>query len=167
MSEYKFNVNGDPYEVKIDGIENGVANVTVNGKALKIDIESCGFSQINAAFPIQVSGQAPRPAAAPRSTAAPVAAAAAAAAPAPSPAPAAKPAADVQGTKVESPLPGVIKSVSIKPGDKVQENQIIITLEAMKMETEICAECSGTILSVNVTVGQSVMEGQVLAVIGQ
>ena len=167
MSEYKFNVNGDPYEVKIDGIENGVANVTVNGKALKIDIESCGFSQINAAFPIQVSGQAPRPAAAPRSTAAPVAAAAAAAAPAPSPAPAAKPAADVQGTKVESPLPGVIKSVSIKPGDKVQENQIIITLEAMKMENEICAECSGTILSVNVTVGQSVMEGQVLAVIGQ
>ena len=160
-------MNGDPYEVKIDGIENGVANVTVNGKALKIDIESCGFSQINAAFPIQVSGQAPRPAAAPRSTAAPVAAAAAAAAPAPSPAPAAKPAADVQGTKVESPLPGVIKSVSIKPGDKVQENQIIITLEAMKMENEICAECSGTILSVNVTVGQSVMEGQVLAVIGQ
>ena len=158
MSEYKFNVNGDPYEVKIDGIENGVANVTVNGKALKIDIESCGFSQINAAFPIQVSGQATRPTAvAPKS----------AAAPAPAPAPAAKPATDVQGTKVESPLPGVIKSVSIKPGDKVQENQVIITLEAMKMENEICAECSGTILSVNVTVGQSVMEGQVLAVIGQ
>lgn len=164
MSEYKFNVNGDPYEVKIDGIENGIANVSVNGKALKIDIESCGFSQINAAFPIQVSGQAQKPVAAP--AAKPVAKPAPAAAPAAAPAPAAKPAADVQGTKVESPLPGVIKSVSIKPGDKVQENQVIITLEAMKMENEICAECSGTILSVNVTVGQSVMEGQVLVVIG-
>ena len=45
MSEYKFNVNGDPYEVKIDGIENGIANVSVNGKALKIDIESCGSAR--------------------------------------------------------------------------------------------------------------------------
>ena len=164
MSEYKFNVNGDPYEVKIDGIENGVANVSVNGKALKIDIESCGFSQINAAFPIQVSGQAQKPAAAP--VAKPVAKPAPAAAPAAAPAPAAPSAANVQGTKVESPLPGVIKSISVKPGDKVQENQIIMTLEAMKMENEICAECTGTILAVNVAVGQSVMEGQILVVIG-
>ena len=164
MSEYKFNVNGDPYEVKIDGIENGVANVSVNGKALKIDIESCGFSQINAAFPIQVSGQAQKPAAAP--VAKSVAKPAPTAAPAAAPAPVAAPAADVQGTKVESPLPGVIKSISVKPGDKVQENQMIITLEAMKMENEICAECSGTVLAVNVAVGQSVMEGQVLVVIG-
>ena len=164
MSEYKFNVNGDPYEVKIDGIENGVANVSVNGKALKIDIESCGFSQINAAFPIQVSGQAQKPAAAP--VAKPVAKPAPAAAPAAAPAPVSSPAADVQGTQVESPLPGVIRSISVKPGDKVQENQMIITLEAMKMENEICAECSGTVLAVNVAVGQSVMEGQVLVVIG-
>lgn len=164
MSEYKFNVNGDPYEVKIDGIENGVANVSVNGKALKIDIESCGFSQINAAFPIQVSGQTQKPSVAPVSK--PAAKPAPAAAPAAAPAPVASPAADVQGTKVESPLPGVIRSISVKPGDKVQENQIIITLEAMKMENEICAECSGTVLAVNVAVGQSVMEGQVLAVIG-
>lgn len=164
MSQYKFNVNGDPYEVKIDGIENGIANVNVNGKALKIDIESCGFSQINAAFPIQVSGQAQRPVAAP--VAKPAAKSAAAPVAAPAPAPAAQSAANVQGTKVESPLPGVIKSVTVKTGDKVQENQVIMTLEAMKMENEICAECSGTILAVNVAVGQSVMEGQVLVVIG-
>ena len=81
MSEYKFNVNGDPYEVKIDGIENGIASVSVNGKALKIDIENCGFSQINAAFPIQVSGQAQNRVAAP--AAKPVAKPAAAPAPAP------------------------------------------------------------------------------------
>lgn len=164
MSEYKFNVNGDPYEVKIDGIENGIASVSVNGKALKIDIENCGFSQINAAFPIQVSGQSQNRVAAPKSSTAPVAKPASA--PAAAPAPVAAPATDVQGTKVESPLPGVIKSISVKPGDKVQENQVIITLEAMKMENEICAECSGTILAVNVAVGQSVMEGQVLVVIG-
>ena len=166
MSQYKFNVNGDQYEVKIDGIENGIANVNVNGKALKIDIESCGFSQINAAFPIQVSGQAQRPAAAPVAKPAAKSAAAPVAAPAPAPAPAAQSAANVQGTKVESPLPGVIKSLTVKTGDKVQENQVIMTLEAMKMENEICAECSGTILAVNVAVGQSVMEGQVLVVIG-
>ena len=166
MSEYKFKVNGDPYEVKIDGIENGVASVSVNGKALKIDIESCGFSQINAAFPIQVSGQAQKPVAAPKSSAAPAAKPASEPAAAPAPAPAPAPAAGVQGTNVESPLPGVIKSISIKTGDKVQENQTIITLEAMKMENEICAECSGTVLAVNVAVGQSVMEGQVLVVIG-
>ena len=162
MSEYKFKVNGDPYEVKIDGIENGIASVSVNGKALKIDIESCGFSQINAAFPIQVSGQAQSKVAAPAAKPA----AAPAPAPAAAPAPVAQSATDVQGTKVESPLPGVIKSVSVKAGDKVQENQVIMTLEAMKMENEICAECSGTILAVNVAVGQSVMEGQVLVVIG-
>ena len=157
MSEYKFNVNGDPYEVKIDGIENGVANVSVNGKALKIDIESCGFSQINAAFPIQVSGQAQKPAAAP--VAKPVAKPAPAAAPAAAPAPVASPAANVQGTKVESPLPGVIKSISVKPGDKVQENQMIITLEAMKMENEILSEFDGTVAAIHVSKGDSVLEG--------
>ena len=90
---------------------------------------------------------------------APAAAPVAAAAPAPAAAP-----AGVQGSvKVESPMPGKILAVKKSVGDTVKSGDVILILEAMKMENEIVAPQDGTVASINVSVGDSVESGATLA----
>lgn len=90
------------------------------------------------------------------------------AAPAKKAAPAAAPAASAPagGETVKSPMPGTILSVNVAEGDTVKKGQVLMILEAMKMENEIMSPCDGTVLSVNVTKGASVETGAVLCVIG-
>lgn len=94
-------------------------------------------------------------------TGAPAAPAAPAAAPA---APAAAPAAG--GEKVTSPMPGTILSVNVAAGDTVKRGQVLMILEAMKMENEIMCPCDGTVTSVSVTKGTAVESGTLLCTIG-
>ncbi len=120
-------------------------NVTVNGTAYEVTLEAVDASEVKAA---------PAPAAAPAPTAAP--------------APAAAPAAPVSGGKetVSSPMPGNILAVNVTNGAAVKKGDVLMILEAMKMENEIMSPCDGTVLSVNVTKGASVETGAVLCVIG-
>lgn len=60
---------------------------------------------------------------------------------------------------VESPMPGNIMSISIKEGDKVEKGQVVLILEAMKMENDIIVESSGTVSKILVEVGSSVQAG--------
>ena len=85
--------------------------------------------------------------------------------PAPQAAPkAAAPASGAQGsTKVNAPMPGKILNIKANAGQAVKKGEVILILEAMKMENEIVAPSDGTVASVNVTVGQSVEAGDVLA----
>ena len=85
-----------------------------------------------------------------------------AAAPAPKaePAPAA-PVSSGEGETVSSPMPGNILSVNVKAGDAVKKGDVLLILEAMKMENEIVAPCDGTVKSV-VASGISVETGAVL-----
>ena len=89
------------------------------------------------------------------------------AAPAAAPAPAAKPvsAGPVSGTKVTAPMPGMIKSLSLPEGSAVKEGDVILVLEAMKMDNDITAPCSGTI-SYKTANGSNVDTGDLMAVIG-
>ena len=105
------------------------------------------------AAPKAVAAPAPKPAPAP----------AAAPAPAPKPAPAAAP---VGGNKVTSPLPGSVISVAVTEGQAVKKGDLLLTLESMKMENPVLADCDGTITKVAVTAGQSVMQEDLLVVIG-
>lgn len=88
----------------------------------------------------------------------------AAAAPAPKAAPAAAPkaAAPAGGQAINAPMPGTILSVNVKPGQAVKKGDVLVMLEAMKMENEIMAPADGTVGAVNVTKGQSVQSGDVL-----
>ena len=86
--------------------------------------------------------------------------AAAAAAPAPSPA-----AAPAGGEQVTSPMPGTILSINVAAGDTVKRGQVLMILEAMKMENEIMCPCDGKIASVNTSKGASVESGTLLCVI--
>jgi biotin carboxyl carrier protein len=59
-------------------------------------------------------------------------------------------------------MPGTINAVKVKVGDSVSKGQVLVVLEAMKMENEIMAETDGTVASVAVSQGQTVNTGDVL-----
>ena len=83
------------------------------------------------------------------------------------PAPAATPAMTVSGGEaVNAPMPGNILAVNVKVGDTVKKGDVLMILEAMKMENEIMAPCDGTVASVGVNVGATVETGATLCVLG-
>ena len=78
---------------------------------------------------------------------------------------ASKPAVDVQARPVNAPLAGNIIKIAVNVGDEVQEGDVLLLLEAMKMETQISAPCSGTVTSIDVKTGDSVVVGKTLLAI--
>jgi biotin carboxyl carrier protein len=72
---------------------------------------------------------------------------------------------EIMGTPVTVPMVGKIVSVSVKVGDKVQENDQIAVLEAMKMEMPVVAPVGGTVKEIHIAAGQEVEAEQTLAVI--
>ena len=140
MKTYKFRINGNEYNVKINSVEGNLADVTVNGAAYKVEMEN-----------VPATPAAPAATANPAAQARQDAPAAAPAKPAPAPAGA--------GKAITSPLPGVIIEVSVKEGQAVKAGQKVAVIEAMKMENEIQASSDGTVTAVLVNKGDSVLEG--------
>ena len=76
---------------------------------------------------------------------------------------AAAPAGAQGGVKVNAPMPGKILGIKASAGQAVKKGQVLLVLEAMKMENEIVAPQDGTVASINVTVGEQVEAGAVIA----
>ena len=74
-------------------------------------------------------------------------------------------AAPAGGEQVTSPMPGTILAVNVAAGDAVKRGQVLMILEAMKMENEIMCPCDGKVVSVNTSKGASVESGTLLCVI--
>ncbi len=70
----------------------------------------------------------------------------------------------IEGEKISSPMPGTILNINVNAGDVVKEGQILMILEALKMENEIMAPRDGKIASVHVAKGASVESGTLLCV---
>lgn len=123
--------------------------VNVNGNRYEIEVEEVSAEEAKKAAPARPAAPAPAPA------------------PTPAPAPAAPvvSAPPAGGVKVEAPMPGNILDVKVKAGDRVKEGDIIVILEAMKMENEILAPCGGTVADIRVQKGSSVDSGALIAVI--
>ena len=117
--------------------------ITVNGTAYEVEVEDMGGA----------AATAPK-AAAPKAAPAPKAAA---------PAPAAKPVAAGSAT-ISAPMPGKVLEVKVKAGDAVKSGDVLMILEAMKMQNEIMAPADGTISDVRVSAGQTVGTGDVMIV---
>ena len=79
---------------------------------------------------------------------------------------AAAPAAPAGGEKITAPMPGTILTVNVTSGSTVKKGDVLMILEAMKMENEIMAPCDGTVTSVSVTKGAAVESGTLLCTIG-
>lgn len=120
--------------------------VNVNGTEYQITLEVVDAAEVKAAADAPAAAPAPAPAA-------PAAAA-----------PAAAPAA-AGGETISAPMPGTILSVNVQNGAAVKKGDVLMVLEAMKMENEIMSPCDGTVASVNVQKGATVETGATLCVI--
>jgi len=122
--------------------------ITVNGQTYEVEIEEIGGT-VSQTAPAQVKPPAASEIKEPK----------------PQPKPEAKP--KTSGTagnnKITAPMPGTIMSIKKKPGDKIQKGDVIMILEAMKMENEIVAPEGGTITSIDTSEGASVNTGDILA----
>ncbi len=123
--------------------------VTVNGQTYEVEVEEIDAGEVRPAPAEEVKRvvpeEAPKPAA---------------------PAKRGDVAVPEGGEVVKAPLPGVVVDVKVAPGQRVQAGDVLVVLEAMKMENEIPSPVAGTVTEVAVSKGQSVNVDDVLVVIG-
>ena len=143
--KYVATINGKKYEVEVEKLE-AYKSLDRNGVAAP------AAPVLPASAPVQRPA-APAPA--------PVAAAPAPA-PAPAAAPAPKAAAPAGATTVEAPMPGKILNIKVSEGQAVNFGEVVVIMEAMKMETEIVAPADGTVSKILVKAGDSVDTGAAL-----
>ena len=124
--------------------------VNVNGVAYNVEVAEEGVVAVAAPAAAPVAAAAPAPVAA---APAPVAAAPA-------------PVAAAGDTTMTAPMPGSVSKIVAKEGQTVKKGDVIIMLEAMKMQNEMASPVAGTVKSINVSVGESVKPGQIMAIIG-
>ncbi|MDE6181046.1 MAG: biotin/lipoyl-binding protein, partial [Phocaeicola sp.] len=128
MKEYKYKINGNVYKVTIGNIEDNIAHVEVNGTPYNVEMEKAPKATV-------------KPVVRPVSTT-----------PAPVPTPVSRPAMAASKSGVKSPLPGVILDIKVNVGDTVKKGQVVVILEAMKMENDIESEISGVVKRVLVDI---------------
>lgn len=157
MGKYNFRINGHDYQVDVNSVEGGIADVTVNGTDYKVELADAVPAPAQQAIrPAPQTVSTGTPAVTPQATAPAPQAAQTATASAP----------QGKGEVVTAPLPGVILDIKVKVGDAVKAGQTVAVLEAMKMENEIESTASGTVTAVNAGKGDSVLEGAAIITIG-
>jgi biotin carboxyl carrier protein len=134
MKKYKFNIAGNEYNVEILSFEDNVAEIEVNGTQYFVELEK---EVQRPKTPKLVQSNTPPPKEI-------------------------KPLASTGVSLVKAPLPGTVLQVMVKVGDSVKKEQILMVMEAMKMENNILAEKDGTVKTIKVSVNDSVLQGDVL-----
>lgn len=146
MKNFKFTINGNEYEAEINGIEENIAEVSVNGVLYTVEIDR----KIHPSKTPKLV----RTMAVPSTDSHP------------STSKTASPLAPKGAGNIKSPLPGVILDIYVREGDNVKIGQKLLMLEAMKMENNINADKEGRVATIKVSKGDSVMEGDILIIIG-
>lgn len=121
--------------------------ITIEGKQYEVGVEEIGVSSQT---PVQVAPVVTEVKPAPVASA---------------PASAPKASVPTSGTKMEAPMPGMIKAYKVAEGAQVKEGDVVLVLEAMKMDNDMTAPCDG-VISFKVAVGSNVDTGDCMAIIG-
>lgn len=135
MKKYKFSIRGTEYEAEILKFEGTKLDIDINGTVYNVEIER---EQKVTKTPTIVRRDLPT-----------------------EPAPVVSSSAVLK--KIIAPLPGNILKISVKVNDVVKKGDLILVMEAMKMENNILAEEEGTIRSLKVIEGGTVLQGDVIA----
>ena len=112
MKIYKYKINGNDYKVAVGDIENNIAQIEVNGVPYKVELEEKKAPTVKSV----------RPVAAPRTESGQKIIS--------------KPVVPTTASTIKSPLPGVIVDIKVKVGDTLKSDDVVVILEAMKMENE-------------------------------
>lgn len=135
MKEFSFKINGNAYQVHIHSVEDDKAEVEVNGTRYDVQLEQ---KVKTSKTPKLVRGKTPKHRGQHQSL------------------------TSQKVATVVAPLPGTITELKVKEGDTVEKEQLLMLMEAMKMENRVLAESAGTIKSIKVSEGENVLQGQVL-----
>jgi len=139
MKKYKLIINGEKYEAKILSYKGNEAKVNVNGIDYIIEVEQ---ENIHLAPPVIKTSKSYL-----------------------NPEKVSSSGSKTKSGQLIAPIPGVVIEVHKKAGDNVEAGDVLITLEAMKMESELVSPVSGKIQEINVEKGNTVLEGDLLIVI--
>lgn len=149
MDSYSFNINNNPYEVKIISIKGNLALVEVNGIVYRVDIADIADFELPlvtrspaGSLPIRQSSQGKA-----ASSSQPKLA---------------SPAVDAGPNTITAPMPGQVLKILVEKGKQVQVGDVVVIIEAMKMENEIRANIAGAVADIHVEEGKNVAEGAVL-----
>lgn len=134
MRKFKFTIRGNEYEVQINSFEDNIAEIDVNGSIYQVELDE----QVKTTKTPKLVRS--KPVATTETAPKPV----------------------TSLSKVEAPLPGSIFKINVKEGDEVKKGQVIMIMEAMKMENNILSEKDGVISKIHVSEGASVLQGDVL-----
>ncbi len=141
MKKYKFTINGNDYEVHIRDIEDNIAEVDVNGTHYEVvvhnEIKTTKTPRLVRKPVEKLPGEGQI-----------------------------KKKATTGKHEVTAPLPGTILKLNVSVGDVVAEGQILLVMEAMKMENNVQTSRGGEIVSIKVKAGDAVQQDDVLLEIG-
>lgn len=136
MKKFDFTINGNRYAVDIKDIEDNIAQVEVNGTIYEVEIHrEVKQSKTPRLMRPAVKHSYGEEAFKKKEGVTPV---------------------------VKAPLPGSVLRINVKEGDEVNRGDILLVMEAMKMENNIYSELKGRIKSIKVQPGQSVLQGDIL-----
>ncbi len=136
MKNFKFTISGNTYEVEIKNFEGTMADIEVNGTLYSVEVHR---EVKKTKTPTLVRAELP---------------------------PSNKEKIEKRGKglpePVTAPLPGSIVEIMVRPGDVIKKGQVLLVMEAMKMENRIRAEKDGVVENVKVTKGENVLQGDIL-----
>lgn len=135
MKKFKFVINGNKYEVKVEELVKNTAEVVVNGTHFTVELDQEQKKTTVVAPPLRRSSKSASVATAPSPTSTNV---------------------------IKAQLPGSIMKIMVKEGQEVKIGDVLLTMESMKMENNILSECAGVVKSIFVQTSNSVMQGDKL-----
>lgn len=135
MNTFKFTINGSDYQVEIGKIENNIATIEVNGTPYEVELHREVRKSKTPSLVRKVVNE-PQVEVARKDKGA--------------------------SSPVRSPLPGTVLRILVKPGEIIKKNQVILTMEAMKMENNILSERDGVVEVIRVKEGDVVLQGDTL-----